>query len=50
MATIVYGDTSGSLTDHQEGGHNTLVGPDNTDSSIYGDAVVAMTDFATGFG
>ena len=43
----LYGDTSGSLTDHQKGGDQTLTLDDHIGGTAYGDAD-EMTDYAQG--
>ena len=47
IPTLLYGDTSGSLTDHQIGGDQTLTLDDHIGGTAYGDAD-EMTDHAQG--
>ena len=47
MATL-FGDTSGTLSRSQKGKHQVLIGTDDEDNFLFGDAGVSIIDFARG--
>ena len=47
MAKLVPNTQTGSLTDHQHGTNDTLIGVDNADNTLFGDAF-AMYDKSHG--
>jgi hypothetical protein len=47
MATL-FGDTSGTLSGKQKGKHQVLIGTDDEDNLLFGDAGVSIIDSAKG--